>query len=93
MNSQAGFIIALFLIMFSVSVPLYYVGFRMLRSIRVKIEKKIDLAMNLQSGDLAQKIKTLQADVNELKSEIRTLRTISALINKTPLPDCMGEKR
>jgi len=88
-----GLVTVLIVMVFAVAFPLYFVCFRMLRSIRIRIESKIDEAMDIQNSDLAKKIKTLQIDMNEMKSEIRTLRTMAALVNRTPLPDCMETKQ
>jgi len=87
-----GFIAALFMLIAATFCPIWYVCHRMLGSIRASIERKIDDATDYQNNDLARKIKVIQIDVNDIKSEIKTLRTMAALINRTPLPDCMGGK-
>jgi hypothetical protein len=46
----------------------------------------------LQNTNHALQIKRLQKDVNELKGEIKNLRTVAAFINRTPLPDCITKR-
>jgi len=89
--TATAYILTLVLVSISVSIPILFWCFRLLRSLRQSIEKKIDQATDMQKNGLEKRIRDLQTDVNEIKRELKTLRQVAAFVNKTPLPDCMKD--
>jgi len=89
--TATAYILTLVLVSISVSVPVLWWCFRLLRSLRQSIERKIDHATDMRKNGFEKRIRDLQTDVNEIKRELKTLRQVAAFVNKTPLPDCMKD--